>query len=1589
MFGTGTVDAVPATEDRIPSGATADAATGAGWYLVNLNGLNAGTPNQGFLLTRSNNGSTKIGRDYNASGTTTFLACPTGAAGQDYYLSEDPATPGRSLLSTTPPSSEPGGGSSSSGPGGGSSSSVNSTTVRTFYFLPPNDPQWITATPYFWLDVPGQPQQPQRMSIDAARCGWYKAEFDASRIPSGNAYILRTSGDFTGKSTNRIGILGLTEDLPDWTCNSSGTSCFPTPFDFSKQFSEISSPAGSRNLFFVSEKGTWSATDPMINEKERCSYNFAAMIYDTDREVNCSFNPNNNTTNWAAAAFKKGIVQPTLDANRKLQFNASAATDTCSWANESNNTNCRYSNKASAPRNCIAGWNQQNFGRAWNENDTTNVKRCYDMPFQRSSAGLWEFNSNKLCRNGNVMDLNGTCNGYGGYLGGFFPDELQTRGTGDYTKCQDCDKKYSANGWQALSSGVNPWCYERAWRGTGTGTADLSSAQTTAQINTAMSSAGCTAELNGSTNNLYSNTYNPSSAGSRNFFFCFESHATFTYEPGQEFFFSGDDDVWIFINNRLALDIGGVHSAVPGYIKLDTIKTPEPLKKDSTYNIDIFFCERNLNQSNIRITTNMYFSQESSMYLKTENAEVLGDVCLARAGAGTSCEEVNTGVSKQDTLCGRELLNNLKYYIANRAGTAGDPLTSLGLPNKTGIVLDANSPYCEAKADHLLCYGGIKIYEAAGQVQVLQDEVVGLVGTWHVWANYVGPVNPKPPSFRVAEFTKNARVRVVWGTLLHSLTNAPLPAALDAGRTASTVAGRPVKVAFAVAAEESPGVFKVGMDRNDAGFSPGTQFTIAGSSFSGLSIGDSLSLPRSNLKVFADSLAQVEYESGMVHVIPPEGYLVLWVTGNFEAEDDARYSISASGSTSSMPFDLSVYQPRLRFVDAAGAILPKTVGSKPEGKTDVKDMYTWIGEEMERTLVAFDPTPSVSNPAQWIPCGAFCNFSLRPQAQTYETASISLSGDMLMRFLSGMRVDSGTAKFSFMGQYPVSGTDFAYFRIYGPSSSEAASARWDSLQFVKPPVPTPSLVEIYDRKGGGRGDSLIIVYDSTFYDPITGFSDPKTDLAKLPIYIQVIWDEQIADTIFYGPLCDPETGLGTCKGDNGKYDFKGDKQTLIDYWTPFLNEDFTTITLTRDEYDDSFSEQRIKTAGEGKILSWETFYDPNRGGVTTERFAGGIVDKIPAVVTSAKFTGDKRECGTPSSPCVDQITITISEPVKFIDEEIDPTASQTAFAYILRSLDRVGIFEVYSGTNDLPSIMRWKNSGTMGPATSGDSVVYLTFRAFKSDNSTAYTPNAGDSVRFLATGAEPSTHPFKDLNGNLPHPLEWGVLIEGNKRFTKKPIRIAEMDPNNQDMAKNALKGLLPDLDFYIDQTFFTPDRPIELLPVPEGWPNPLDSTIRANYPGTVGWWFEPNIIGSVIEFENTHPGIKVSDEDISFHARSYIHTNLGNFVVRRELTGENSLGCKDPIFTMNGAKSCKTGASGGNTPSRIYLAWNLKSAPVKKGPLNGGSPEGRLAGAGAYVMVYDFWWEINAKDAAGNVIPSGHLDSSSGIEMHGVKRRK
>ena len=88
---------------------------------------------------------------------------------------------------------------------------------------------------------------------------------------------------------------------------------------------------------------------------------------------------------------------------------------------------------------------------------------------------------------------------------------------------------------------------------------------------------------------------------SQNFLFTTEIHMTFVYRTGQTFSFRGDDDLWIFIDGRLALDLGGLHSRLEGSIDLDTLG----LEDGTKYKMEIFHAERHTNASNFRIDTNI------------------------------------------------------------------------------------------------------------------------------------------------------------------------------------------------------------------------------------------------------------------------------------------------------------------------------------------------------------------------------------------------------------------------------------------------------------------------------------------------------------------------------------------------------------------------------------------------------------------------------------------------------------------------------------------------------------------------------------------------------------------------------------------------------------------------------------------------------------------------------------------------------------------------------------------------------------------------------------------------------------------------
>ncbi|HYQ04977.1 MAG TPA: fibro-slime domain-containing protein [Polyangiaceae bacterium] len=90
-----------------------------------------------------------------------------------------------------------------------------------------------------------------------------------------------------------------------------------------------------------------------------------------------------------------------------------------------------------------------------------------------------------------------------------------------------------------------------------------------------------------------------------NYSFTTEIHVKFQYQKAQKFTFRGDDDLWIFVNGQLALDVGGQHQALEGTIDFDLQAAKLGITVGQTYAMDIFHAERQTTDSNFRIETNI------------------------------------------------------------------------------------------------------------------------------------------------------------------------------------------------------------------------------------------------------------------------------------------------------------------------------------------------------------------------------------------------------------------------------------------------------------------------------------------------------------------------------------------------------------------------------------------------------------------------------------------------------------------------------------------------------------------------------------------------------------------------------------------------------------------------------------------------------------------------------------------------------------------------------------------------------------------------------------------------------------------------
>jgi fibro-slime domain-containing protein len=135
---------------------------------------------------------------------------------------------------------------------------------------------------------------------------------------------------------------------------------------------------------------------------------------------------------------------------------------------------------------------------------------------------------------------------------------------------------------------------------------------------------------------------NPTSCGTtHNYHFTSEVRYLFPYRGGESLTFLGDDDVWVFVNGRLVVDLGGTHQEQTGSITINAgNQASYAMAPNNLYEIVVFHADRHPIDSNYQLTLSGFQTERSA--------------CVPTCGDGvaTVFEECDNGPANSDTAYG-------------------------------------------------------------------------------------------------------------------------------------------------------------------------------------------------------------------------------------------------------------------------------------------------------------------------------------------------------------------------------------------------------------------------------------------------------------------------------------------------------------------------------------------------------------------------------------------------------------------------------------------------------------------------------------------------------------------------------------------------------------------------------------------------------------------------------------------------------------------------------------------------------------------------------------------------------------------------
>jgi len=1484
---------------------------------------------------------------------------------------------------------------------------------KTIYFYPPDDAKWIAGRSYT-SDLVGTPK-PLELDTRAGRCGWYK-------ITTNQQFIQFWLGS---KGTDIIGPNGRL-----------ATDFETTPSAIDIGGFEVSAMSGG-TLYFIADEldpnvpgSGWQTTDPGVDfdDQGRCEFKLAAFVYDTDKTVNSSFSYYKDDIGcggdqygaWTAGILKNMVKKNLNPTTKKMEC------DEC--------TKPGGFESVGDFEDAFKDFNKGN-------KSAKNVKLCYDMPFKQvtsgSAKGSFEFDSDRML------------NSNGKTLGGFFPEFLNkdamstaavVAGSSDYDDCPKCRERSKAESYVNLTKKINPWCFERGFqtkKATGEDMANCGDpygevsggpngnngkpaighfahggwpADTWGMTTLANSNQGEQADWNkdwrDTTMNLWDSSDGCGKKGASenekacmaNQGFCFESHAEFTYDPTQEFFFRGDDDIWVFINNKLVIDLGGAHLAAPGYVQLNTLG----LTDGETYPIDIFFCDRRSGMSNVRISTNMYVAQKSNFY--ADPTGNLNYMCVLYRG-GADCSSKMSGGSTsggEDDWCGQDLIDNkfkVDFFVVNKV----DKEDTLWLSPKPSYASSKGKQgQCTSDGNgNYTCYGGIKIekngaaYSCGGKKACRGDATatgkVSLTGSYNVYARLVGTdgkPDPSSKSILIDSFKSATKTNIVWGKL----------------EGEAEIDGKKVEVTLKdsygdmtkqnqriIAGKRTPVYISVGNWEDE------NKFIFDNDPDRGISEYSLTVIPANKLQLYAHEDGDERKSSGR---LPASGYDTVWVEGGFDLEEEEmEFSLNVVAEAPDAPsMKLVVYQPKLRFVEKSGGVI-----TDPSGFTRWANngKAPFVGSALDMHIEAYDPERKDAKGNNEL-C-THCSFTLGESSSTGNCdASVSKSGIALAG--TTIKLSGGKADIDISGREATNPLETCKvtWKTFSKENNKI-SLEWTELQFRDAPVPVPSRSFAFDRNGDGIGDSLVIEYNKSLKNEDKGDS-------LLPVLLEVAWEK---GTVLYFHL--PGHSVEDLK--KAEYIDKQFKDPNFfkanrEYWEGKIKND-TMIVIAEDDLKLSKDILTYRTVGEFStyVSSRIPYYE---NGVQLAAISSSLLDRISPIVVAAEYEYSDKNCVVDATnKCNEVIKVTLSErvskPENVPDEDAD--AYRNPFEYCLGSqgnncpkfmdeADRFNVrwndhlswsWELPSGEN-IANIARYNNSGTIssnGGLSQGDSIVYLTYKSYRPGVSLNPTPKPDDWVKIRIPNGGGI---FADAEGNVAKREERGVMITGSKPSTMVVIKITEVSgpdapplngiftentpcpgnvdcgPHWMDMNDGDVKNSIKDL--------FTGDRIAEILPVVSVHPD----SVRTYYPGSVGAIFEVSSdlnkeINNILSVDCKDKDCKGVDgmpltganiaKGLKVNASAYYHTNLGDYTAHRD---NFSVPCDDPIFKKNGKGDCYS--NGFN----FYLPWDMKAN------------NGRSVGAGAYVGITKFYiqftWTEDGNTKTRKIVPKEF------IEMYGARRK-